>query len=785
MQIEYNHHLPEFERLLESIDRPGDYCDYCRLLAMMPRLEVESVGTIAFPVQEAQIKSLIRAAERAPYGKGPDTVLDRSVRDCWQIDADKLSLGGRGWEDSSEVVLRHVADGIGCPFDRLVARPYKLLIYEPGGFFTPHRDTEKAAGMIATLVISLPTDGVGGELVVRHKGREMVIDMCVSDPSELVYAAFYADCTHETRPVREGHRVALVYNLILDGSRSSALQRAPDFDTQATAIAEELVDWARGTQPGDKIVWILDHDYSEAGISFAAFKGIDAVVGRTLSEAAKRAECALHAAVVEITEVGSGEYGGYYDDLDDVDIGEVQDSTASLYGWVAPDDERPEFGRIPMLDEELLPQGVFDDVEPDEKDVEEASGNAGVSVEHTYRRSALVAWPLAGTVAVLSQGDLGSAIKYVTAEIAQSSQERDPRSRQVGLLSQLIDAWIPTTPYLRPVEHPALRSMFELLTDASEADLTARFMRTVLVRRYAGTENDGLVKMSTKAGPAAMDGFLPKLVEAKLLPYPAGVLGLVWRLTERHWAGGNAGWPQVLEPAAVAVFETLPRALEPPADKITPSWNRPNPAVLSAEAVCDLFSLCWYLGFESHGREACRLIVGHPKQATPDRVLPEALRKARARGRDFADSASYRTLWLRASKYLLARSDSPPRKRQDWLVAARLSCPCSGCRQLQAFCNDPASQTARITVAQGVRQHLRQGIDSRGLDIEYRTERRGRPYTLICTKNRASFHRRVAEYDEDISQMRSLIGSAPSQMVGAQVARLRNAVLAGKQMLRT
>ena len=35
----------------------------------------------------------------------------------------------------------------------VVADLYKLLVYDPGSFFVNHRDTEKAAGMFATLII--------------------------------------------------------------------------------------------------------------------------------------------------------------------------------------------------------------------------------------------------------------------------------------------------------------------------------------------------------------------------------------------------------------------------------------------------------------------------------------------------------------------------------------------------------------------------------------------------------------------------------------------------------
>jgi hypothetical protein len=39
---------------------------------------------------------------------------------------------------------------------------YKLLVYETGGHFAPHRDTEKEAGMVASLVVLLPSEYEGG-----------------------------------------------------------------------------------------------------------------------------------------------------------------------------------------------------------------------------------------------------------------------------------------------------------------------------------------------------------------------------------------------------------------------------------------------------------------------------------------------------------------------------------------------------------------------------------------------------------------------------------------------
>lgn len=235
--IEYGHEHERLEHLLRSVDRPGEYCVGGRLYTPLPRVVVEGAGELSFPVPGSQIRSLIAAAERAPYGRGTETVVDPSVRDCWQIDATRVRLTGRAWPHSFRKVVDLVASGLGLPAERLGAELYKLLVYRRGGFFAEHRDTEKAPGMVATLSLSMPARGAGGELVVRHREKEKVFDLNAGEPSELSYAAFYADCPHEVRPLVEGHRVTLVFNLFLDSDGDAP--GAPDYSDLAAPVASE------------------------------------------------------------------------------------------------------------------------------------------------------------------------------------------------------------------------------------------------------------------------------------------------------------------------------------------------------------------------------------------------------------------------------------------------------------------------------------------------------------------------------------------------------------------
>ena len=322
------------EKLLLAVDRPGDFCAHGRVLAPMPRLEVQGVGALSFPVPEPQVRALVAAAERAPYGKGAETLVDRSVRDCWQIGPERVRLAGAAWPETFAGILGSAAAGLGCPPDRLDAQLHKLLIYEPGGFFSAHRDTEKADGMVATLSVSLPAAGAGGELVVRHRDRESVIDMTADEPSELAFAAFYADCTHEVRPVTEGHRVSLVFNLSLRPGDDDTPRSAPDHTATVERLAQRLAEWGRTRDATDKLVWLLDHEYSEAGLSFDVLKNGDAAVAGVLARVAERAECELHAALVHIEEYGTAEFAGSpdawgWDGEDDADddweMGDVDD----------------------------------------------------------------------------------------------------------------------------------------------------------------------------------------------------------------------------------------------------------------------------------------------------------------------------------------------------------------------------------------------------------------------------------------------------------------------------
>ena len=257
-------------KALDSLGKSSRYCTSGGFAPVLPGLDVDGVGQIGIPVTQADAKRLIKNASEAPYGRGEETIVDPSVRRVWQIEPNRFTLRNPAWEP----FLTGIVDAVKADFaiDRKVdAELYKLLIYRKGSFFVPHRDTEKTSGMFATLVVCLPSRHEGGTLIVEHDGKSTSVDFANAE-FEIRYAAFYADCRHEVKPVTKGYRICLVYNLAIAKRRKqpSAPRSGPVVDRVENLLSGLFADEAR-----NKIVIPLDHQYTEAGFDPSELKGAD------------------------------------------------------------------------------------------------------------------------------------------------------------------------------------------------------------------------------------------------------------------------------------------------------------------------------------------------------------------------------------------------------------------------------------------------------------------------------------------------------------------------------
>lgn len=163
----------------------------------------------------------------------------------------------------------------------------------------------------------------------------------------------------------------------------------------------------------------------------------------------------------------------------------------------------------------------------------------------------------------------------------------------------------------------------------------------------------------------------------------------------------------------------------------------------------------------------------------PDRATPVVLDELfEVWGDKAGTSPAFATLWRHGAEFLLSRSNVPPRPPADWTIPVdNLRCDCEYCARLRQFCANPDAKVLRIPVRQELRRHLMRKIDDGRIDMRYETEEKGRPYSLVCTKTRGAYERRLQQYSEDIAGMRRLARTAEAVPGSAELAeRLRTAI---------
>lgn len=395
--------------VLEEIKGSGSFVTTDSKKFIFPGLEVRGVGEVGFPVNPLEIKEMIKIAHKAPFGKGSETVLDPAVRSAWEIDASEITFNNSDWGDFIADIVKQIKPGLGIEGHTISANLYKLLIYESGDFFLTHKDSEKEKGMFGTLIIGLPAKHTGGELIVKFDGKTEIIDF--SGPSnqyKIPFAAFYADCEHEIKPITSGYRVCLIYNLVQDkGKEKIELHQLGGFTERLSAILKASEDEA----DIPKIV-LLGHQYTPSHFTMESLKLNDRPKAEALILAAEKAGFYAKLGLVTSYQAGQLEMdyskgssrsrgrGRYYDDFDDYDddelsengtMGEVYDERIEVEHWMQQG--VPPLRNIHFDEEDLISSIKLNEGDPVAKEAEGYTGNAGMEMYYWYHYGAVFLWP--------------------------------------------------------------------------------------------------------------------------------------------------------------------------------------------------------------------------------------------------------------------------------------------------------------------------------------------------------------------------------------------------------
>ncbi|MDH5291964.1 MAG: 2OG-Fe(II) oxygenase, partial [Acidimicrobiia bacterium] len=416
--------------LLGELTADGSFSASCRAPVDDLAIEVDGVGPLKLPVTASQAIDLRRIARPARYGRGEDTVLDRRVRDTWEVARSRVRIDKRRWNRTLLPVLDTLRRDLGLPDScQLRAELHSLLVYEAHQFFAPHQDAEKADDMVGTLVVILPSNATGGELIVRHQGTESTYR---SSRSLLTFVALYADTVHEVKPLDSGYRVVLTYNLRLAGDNTvtmtaavpaSTVKQVADLVERHFAGPADVSPWRLHADPGappDRLIYLLDHEYTERGMSWSRLKGDDALRGGVLRAVADELDLEVVPALADVHEVWDCiEHDWRYQRSrrppdDDYELTDLIDADVLLH---LPSSQSR---RDLAFEAEAGEHGLCEStpsvkLEPYQSEFEGYTGNAGNTMDRWYRRGALVLWPRARAFAVRARGNPAGALDELLA----------------------------------------------------------------------------------------------------------------------------------------------------------------------------------------------------------------------------------------------------------------------------------------------------------------------------------------------------------------------------------
>jgi hypothetical protein len=221
--------------------------------------------------------------------------------------------------------------------------------------------------------------------------------MCMWIP--LIDTFRYADVDHAVLPVTSGYRLVLTFNLLSQGEPQLAASLGDD----QAKLCNLLASWARSIQRMDgdaplQLVYILEHEYTQAGLRLDRLKGNDRRKVAYLKGACDEQKFCVCLAQLELSKVGGvdeNEDGYDSECLNDAgyhELYEVCDTQLSLLKIY--DIDGTEIATdVELSEEDVVQEASFEGVDPDDEDYSGPTGNEGVSATHFYHRTCVVILP--------------------------------------------------------------------------------------------------------------------------------------------------------------------------------------------------------------------------------------------------------------------------------------------------------------------------------------------------------------------------------------------------------
>jgi len=570
--------------------------------------------------------------------------------------------------------------------------------------------------MFGTLVIQLPSRYEGGQLTVFHQGKKLEFNFGgFGSCNDMYFAAFYADCQHEVKPITKGHRLCLIYNLVYTGFGQVPVP--PSSQKQISSIVAAMKAWNKDTDSDDSpktLTQMLEHKYCEASLSFQMLKNGDRALAEVLLQAKKEIEFDLYLSIVNFTEHFSATYYG----RGKYTIDGYGDDEFSANCLTAYDGEKLS-SSVKLEIDSMFPQNFFDDIDPDDETVQEATGNEGATVDKFYHWAALLIWPAKKHTAVIGVLNL---IEEFERDFKRGKAEDDLTVAAKDIMKQLNSrrCWIRFQVYHDFLQLMLLFGKAELIAEClnviakADSDLLLSCDDDNIVSSIGYKYGWHILKLPLESIFAKCDSYSVDKCCKFLMKFCS------IQLSEEQ---------KILFQSVAAVF------INSLVNEEEFSWRKNR----RKEIVCQL--VCILRSFECEGLltsfvgAVCTKPVYYPVLETLGPAILDISKAFKIIG-PLQELFSHCTSTLEES---ISKVQAPINHARS----VEISCACNDCKELKQFMQHPDITQSRFRIEKSRRLHLENQLRSAKADSACHTERVGTPHTLVVTKHKPLMKERL------------------------------------------
>jgi hypothetical protein len=745
--------MEEIITALEKITSNGSFCAKHLTPTDNLQLEVKGFGLLKFSLTAQHSKALIKLAKPAHFGWRNKTLLDKRVRDGWEISKNQIKIQNTLWNKELKSVLELLKDDLGLAETAVLkASLHNLLIYAPGQFFNPHQDSEKQEGMVATLVIVLPSAHNGGELIVNHHGQKKQFQTSTAPLDKLTFIAFYADCHHEVKTVKDGYRLALTYNLILENpSKKVGQPKRNNKSLSSAAVIENLCTYFTQKNNADAIssyrrntppiwVYLLDHSYTQKGLAWSHLKNGDRLRAAALREAAEVLDLEIHMALADVKETWDCEfsYDNYrshryhdeYDDneeaeadtKDDAQVTDLITSETTLRYWLDREGRPLKYGECYISNHQICWTKASDAFKPFQSEYEGWMGNYGNTMDRWYHRAAIILWRKSDQYAALFSLDS----EIVIRELVQLSKKSSQALQIKEIISALLPYW---SQHFQPNSAPSLiTTTFKLAVDVNDAALAQAMLKVFNMQALTPERTNLFLALQKVYDTSWCLQLFKEWTQQQDHRHSNTACQHISRIIQAlsHYPE-LTDWLLAYQLQQLKDQDIVSNKRDSQAQRLNTAGERIKEAMnfLAACIIADNPAL--YIKMIEH-------MIAHDTLYFP-LELSETLKtlKQQLKNNDIK-KWGYQKLLDHVLNKLKTEHQQGLRKAENWSIQDKTSCTCNDCMVLYQFLQSTHEKTKIWPLGKDRRMHIHQTIDGLGIAVTHKTEHTGSPHKLILTK---------------------------------------------------